>query len=143
MGFRQTLLVSGSALTAQRLRMDVIANNIANANTTRTPEGGPYQRQRVVFTPRESPTFWVSQTRQQIGRGVQAERVVEDQREGPLVYDPNHPDADPETGMVRMPNVDIVTEMVDMLAARRSYEANVVAIDTTKAMASAALDIGR
>lgn len=143
MSLRQTLIVSGSALTAQRLRMDVIANNIANANTTRTPEGGPYQRQRVVFMPREDPFLWVSQAHQGIGRGVKVQQVVADQRPGPLVYDPNHPDADPDTGMVQMPNVDIVTEMVDMLAARRSYEANVVAINVTKAMASAALEIGK
>ena len=143
MSLRQTLITSGSALTAQRLRMDVIANNIANANTTRTPEGGPYRRQRVVFMPLEDSFAWASQDGQRVGRGVQVEGVVEDQREGPLVYDPGHPDADPDTGMVQMPNVDIVTEMVDMLAARRSYEANVVAIDATKAMASAALEIAR
>lgn len=143
MGLRQTLVVSGSALTAQRLRMDIIANNIANVNTTRTPEGGPYQRQRVVFMPREDPVVWASQGRQRVGRGVRVEKIVADEREGPLVYDPSHPDADPDTGMVRMPNVDIVTEMVDMLAARRSYEANVVAINATKAMASAALEISR
>ncbi len=142
MGFRETLLISASALTAQRLRMDVIANNIANVNTTRTPDGGPYRRRRVVFMPREDLFSWVSHTLS-TGRGVQVVRVVEDPRPGPLVYDPSHPDADPETGMVRMPNVDIVTEMVDMLAARRSYEANVVAINVTKAMASAALEIGR
>ncbi len=142
MGFREALIISGSALTAQRLRMDVIANNIANANTTRTPEGGPYRRRRVVFMPREALWSWISRHRG-TGQGVQVEQIVEDQRPGPLVYDPTHPDADPETGMVQMPNVDIVTEMVDMLAARRSYEANVVAINVTKAMASAALEIGR
>lgn len=146
MGFRQTLMISGSALTAQRLRMDVISNNIANVNTTRTPEGEPYRRQRVVFTPRED-TFartFLASTSQNLasGRGVQAERIVEDERPA-LVYNPRHPDADPETGMVQMPNVDIVTEMVDMLAARRSYEANVVAINATKDMASDALNIGR
>ncbi|MFQ5340791.1 MAG: flagellar basal body rod protein FlgC [Anaerolineae bacterium] len=143
MSLRQTLITSGSALTAQRLRMDIIANNIANANTTRTPEGGPYRRQRVVFMPREDSFAWASQDSQRAGRGVQVESIVEDQREGPFVYDPSHPDADPDTGMVQMPNVDIVTEMVDMLAARRSYEANVVATNVTKAMASAALEIGR
>ncbi len=149
MSLRQTLITSGSALTAQRLRMDVIANNIANANTTRTPEGRPYQRQRVVFMPRENlwpsgyRSLWASQSHQKVEGGVQVEEIVADQRPGPLVYDPGHPDADPDTGLVQMPNVDIVTEMVDMLAARRSYEANVVAINVTKAMASAALEIAR
>ncbi|MBS1254116.1 MAG: Flagellar basal-body rod protein FlgC [Anaerolineales bacterium] len=143
MSLRRTLITSGAALTAQRLRMDIIANNIANANTTRTPEGGPYQRKRVVFMPREDSVAWTSSGHQRMGRGVQVDGIVEDQRPGPLVHDPSHPDADPDTGMVQMPNVDTVTEMVDMLAARRSYEANVVVIDATKAMASAALEIGR
>jgi flagellar basal-body rod protein FlgC len=123
--------------------MDVIANNIANVSTTRTAEGGPFQRKRVVFMPREEQSFRVSQHGEWVGRGVRVEQIQVDERPGPLVYDPGHPDSDSDTGMVRMPNVDIVTEMVDMLAARRSYEANAVSIDVIKAMASAALEIGR
>jgi flagellar basal-body rod protein FlgC len=119
---------SASALSAQRRRMDVIAQNIANAETTRTPEGGPYRRQQVVFTLDEQG-------------GVEVSEVVQDPRPPRLVYQPGHPDAD-AAGYVALPNVNLVEEMVDMISAMRSYEANVTAINAAKAIEQAALDLG-
>ena len=127
--------ISASGLTAQRLRMDTIANNIANIETTRTPEGGPFQRQIPLFTPRQSEPG-------QPGQGVQVEALLRDQSPFKRVHDPQHPDAD-EEGYVLMPNVELVKEMVDMIDASRAYEANVTALDTSKNMALRALEIGR
>lgn len=145
------LETSASALTAERLRMDVIANNIANVNTTRTPEGGPYRRQMVVLGSR--PSFSTAleaasgQTGQagsgaQVGRGVRVVQIVQDQRPFKLKYDPTHPDAD-ANGYVQLPNVETVTEMVDLISASRAYEANVTALNAFKQMVSTALQIGR
>lgn len=145
MSFRTSFRISGSALTAERVRMDVIANNIANVNTTRTPQGGPYRRQQVVFMPQTAePAFQpVSAGRgQATGRGVRVQAIIEDNQPGLTAYDPDHPDADAD-GYVTYPNVDVNTELVDMMAARRAYEANVVAINAIKAMAAQALEIGR
>ncbi|MBI3967328.1 MAG: flagellar basal body rod protein FlgC [Chloroflexi bacterium] len=148
MGVHGVLRIAGSALTAQRLRMDVTAANIANAEATSTPEGGPYRRAKVVFEPlRATPYELVSQSlsgRQaaaQVG-GVQIPRIVEDQEPPRQVYDPGHPDADAE-GYVAFPNVDLVTEMADMLSASRAYEANITVVTVAKSMAQRALDIGR
>lgn len=146
------LETSASALTAERLRMDVISNNIANANTTRTPEGGPYRRQMVVLGSR--PSFaatlqeasgqgqGLDQPDGQIGRGVRVVQIVQDQRPFKLKYDPTHPDAD-ANGYVQLPNVETVTEMVDLISASRAYEANVTALNAFKQMVSTALQIGR
>jgi len=120
--------LSATALSAQRQRMDVIAQNIANAETTRTPEGGPYRRQQVVFTLDDAG-------------GVEVTEVVEDPRPPRLVYQPGHPDAD-AAGYVALPNVNLVEEMVDMISAMRSYEANVTAISAAKTMDQRALDLG-
>lgn len=120
--------LSASALSAQRKRMDIIAQNIANAETTRTPEGGPYRRQQVVFTLTEEG-------------GVETTEVLQDPRPPRLVYQPGHPDAD-AAGYVALPNVNLVEEMVDMISAMRSYEANVTAINAAKTMAQRALDLG-
>lgn len=137
---------SASGLTAERLRMDVIANNIANVNTTRTPEGGPYRRQRVIFEPREAPRFIipfvVSDRKLESGKGVRVVAIEEDESPPRLEYRPGHPDAD-EHGYVRLPNVNIVVEMTDMITATRAYEANVQAITTSKDMMMKALGIGR
>lgn len=143
---------SASGLTAERLRMDVISNNIANANTTRTPEGGAYKRRYVVFEPRErneASRFagflagaMEKKTRQRAGNGVRAVRIAEDRTPGALVYDPGHPDANAQ-GYLERPNVNAVAEMVDMITASRSYEANVTAINAAKNMAMKAMDIGR
>ncbi|HIQ05510.1 MAG TPA: flagellar basal body rod protein FlgC [Anaerolineae bacterium] len=145
MSFFTSLRISGSALTAQRLRMDVISNNIANMHTTRTARGGPYKREQVVFTTPESPRgrFGLAQAAPVLPmQGVQVSAIVEDDQPGPSVYEPEHPDADAD-GYVIYPNVDVATEMVDMLSAARAYEANVTVIQTTKDMAAKALDIAR
>ncbi|MGH2368064.1 MAG: flagellar basal body rod protein FlgC [Chloroflexota bacterium] len=161
MAFLSALRIAGSALTAQRLRTDVIANNVANMNTTRTPEGGPYQRQQVVFAARQERTPFRSfllanvpglsaalraqvaqDVERQIGSGVQVAAVGSDGRPGKRVYEPDHPDADAE-GFVEYPDIDLVTEMADMLSATRAYEANVTSLNAAKAMAMKALEIGR
>lgn len=139
---------SASGMTAERLRMDVISNNLANANTTRTAGGGPYKRRYVVFQPRDNndPSF-LKMLRGQIdrsqpGNGVRAVGIGTDNTQGPLVYDPGHPDANAQ-GYVERPNVNVVAEMVDMITASRAYEANATAISSAKSMASQALSIGR
>ncbi len=132
--------ISGSGLTAERLRMDTIANNLANANTTRTEAGGPYRRQMVVFSaiePKNDTT-----TKKTVGGGVRVVGITEDTQAPRLVYDPQHPDAD-SAGYVAMPNVNPITEMVDLITATRAYEANITAINAAKSMALKALDIGR
>ncbi len=141
--------ISGSGLTAQRLRMDVIANNIANVNTTRTAEGGPYRRQRVVFEPRREEAQFLLPLSPEARKktagsstGVRVVGVSPDPSAPKMVYDPGHPDAD-ERGYVAMPNIQLVNEMVDMISATRAYEANVAAINSAKSMAAKALEIGK
>lgn len=145
MSFFNSLRVSASGLSAERLNMDVLANNLANANTTRTAEGGPYRRQRVVFSPRtQRPLFYVSAMPSQeinfVGSGVRVVGIVPDPSAPKRVYDPNHPDANAD-GYVLMPNINPVTEMVDMISASRAYEANITAINAAKSMAMKALEI--
>ena len=144
----EILKTAGSALTAQRLRMDVIASNLANAEATSTPEGGPYKRERVVFGPAlrtsmsklgESAS---SITSGAATGGVEVRAIVKDDEDPRMVLDPTHPDADAD-GFVAYPNVDLVTEMTDMLSASRSYEANITIVNVAKSMAQRALDIGR
>ncbi|MBN1267439.1 MAG: flagellar basal body rod protein FlgC [Anaerolineales bacterium] len=151
MSFWSSFRIGASALTAQRLRLDVIANNIANAETTRTEDGGPYQRKDVVFQAKDAenpfPSFLVSNSGMlpymQSGEGgVEVASIIEDDTPGERVYDPTHPDAD-EEGYVTYPNVNIVIEMTNMLSATRSYEANLAALDSAKTMALKALEIGR
>lgn len=148
MSFWDTLRVGASGLLAQRLRLDVIANNIANAQTTRTENGGPYRRQDVVFVAEgEKPFFpkFVASLRGEMNKGsggVRVEQITTDEETGPIVYDPTHPDAD-EEGYVRYPNVNPVIEMTNMLSATRSYEANLTVVEAAKRMALKALDIGR
>jgi len=147
LGLYDSIEVSASALTAQRLAMDVIANNIANVNTTRTPEGGAFKRQLVVFAQKDEAA---SQTDTLDGdsdpgsarAGVQVVGVVNDNSPDKLVYDPSHPDADPQ-GYVHMPNIEVVKEMVDMMAASRAYEANVTAIQEARTMGSATMGLLR
>jgi flagellar basal-body rod protein FlgC len=136
-----TLAISASALQAQRLRMDVIAANLANAQSTRTPEGGPYKRRDVVLEATAGGSF--EEVLGASGGGaVRVARVVEDDTPPRVVFDPGHPDADPR-GYVAYPNVNPITEMVDLMAATRAYEANVAAINATKRVLEAALSIGR
>lgn len=152
MSIFSAMRTSASGLTSQRLRMDVISNNIANAETTRTAEGGAYRRQEVVFAPNEVghvPFFNLLRGDVKAGtvpglstEGVEPQGIVEDKAPMRRVYDPGHPDAGPD-GYVEYPNVNIVTEMTDMLSATRSYEANVTVFNSVKQMAQRALDIGR
>lgn len=145
MSFLNSMNISGSALTAQRLRMDVIAENLANAETTRTANGEPYRRKITVMGERQETTFskYLSQsTARFTGNGVRVTEIAEDESDFKMVYDTSHPDAD-ENGYVRMPNVDTVKEMIDMMTATRSYEANITAINTFKSIASKGLEIGR
>lgn len=147
MGYFTALDIGASALTAQRLRMDTISQNIANANTTRTENGTPYRRRDVVFEEKSLDTpfsDYLSENSKDkfIGQGVRVAKIVEDSSPFKKVYDPGNPDAD-STGYVQMPNVDIVTEMVNMISATRAYEANVTALSTTKSMALKALEIGK
>ncbi len=137
------LQISASGLTAERTRLQTVSSNIANAQTTRTEDGGPYQRRLPVF---KSSAVSSNPFGDVLDQKLQAPKVVDvvvDDRPNEQVYNPGHPDADPETGMVEMPNVNVVEEMVDMISASRAYESNVTAIGATKNMALKALEIGR
>lgn len=141
--------ISASGLTAERLRMDTIANNLANANTTRSPDGGPYRRQVPVFAPILDqsmrggiPGANIPFKRGTVGQGVKVVGVMSDSAPPRTVFDPDHPDANAE-GYVEMPNINVVKEMVDLITATRSYEANIAALDAAKSMAQRALEIGR
>lgn len=134
--------ISASALTAERLRLEVIAGNVANANTTRTPGGGPYKRRGVVFAERLR-LLQEEEGRQRLrGAGVRVAAITEDGGPPRLVHDPAHPDAGPD-GFVAYPNINLVNEMTDMLAATRAYEANATVLEAAKGMALKALEIGR
>lgn len=145
MAFLKSLNISGSALTAQKLRMDVISQNISNASVTRTEDGGPYRRKLVVFR-ENTEAGGFSDVLDGLGAqqpaGVVISDITEDPSEGKPVYNPDHPDAD-ENGYVMMPNVNTVEEMIDMMSATRSYQANITAFNAVKLMASKALEIGR
>lgn len=144
MDFFTSLKISSSALSAQRLRMNIISSNLANANTTRTPEGGPYRRKDIVVaaTPVDNSFKNVLDTEVSNSiRKVNIVNVIEDQRPFRLVYNPQHPDAN-EEGFVSMPNISVIEEMTNLLSATRSYEANVTAIESIKNMALKALTIG-
>ena len=151
MSIFSSLRAAGSGLSAERLRMDVIANNVANVDTTRTPQGGAYRRETVVFTPQQGGSSIFEQLRSGAAagasanvatEGVQVAQVAEDQSPTRQVYDPTNVDANPN-GYVEYPNVNIVTEMTDMISATRSYQANVTTLNAAKGMAMRALDIGR
>jgi len=157
--------ISGTALAAHRMKLNVIAENLANVDTTRSEDGGPYRRKMVVFKGDNidnfesvvqqkmqqdqsggielSPIEFENEKKPDNGTGVRVDRIVRSQEDFHLVYNPAHPDADPDTGYVKMPNVDHLTEISDMMVARRSYEASVTALSTTKNMVSKALEIGR
>ena len=144
MAFLKSMDISASALSAQRVRMDVIAENLANITTTRTANGQLYRRRYVVFQQREDEVSFSSlldraQARSN-GSGVRVSEIREDESPFKLDYNPEHPDANAE-GYVQMPNVDLAVEMIDMMAATRSYEANVTAMNAIKSMATKALEI--
>lgn len=145
MGLAQSIGISRSGLQAERLRMDVVANNLANINSTRTPEGGPYKRESVVFRAADGTPSFASVLSTQQGAapgGVAVDGVVQDQAPPRRVYEPTNPDAD-QDGYVLYPDIDVATEMTDMMSANRSYQANVTALNAIKGMAEKALDIGR
>ena len=152
MGIFSSINIAASGLSAQRTRLDVISNNIANVDTTRTAEGGPFRRSRVIFRPKVQEPYWRSPFLPKtmdngLGKGVHIVEIDKDLDGDPrLVYDPTHPDAiktGPQKGYVEMPNVNIVEEMVDMISASRSYEANVAVVNGSKSMFMKALEIGR
>ncbi|MCL6471324.1 MAG: flagellar basal body rod protein FlgC [Firmicutes bacterium] len=142
MSLFSTLRISASGLTANRLWLDTISSNIANANTTRTAEGGPYRRRDVIMAPRGGGGFarLFGSAGTSPGQGVEVIGITKDTSAPRLVYNPSHPDAD-ANGYVAMPNINIVTEMVNMVAAQRAYEANVTVIAAAKSMAMKSLEI--
>ncbi len=151
MGLFSAIDVAATGLSAQRTRLDVIANNIANVNSTRTTEGGPFQRSRVIVRPRVEAPYWRSPFQPRhldngVGQGVRIVRIEKDTSPPRLVFDPTHPDAiksGPREGYVEYSNVNVVNEMVDMISASRSYEANLALINGSREMFQRALEIGR
>jgi len=140
MNFLQSLEISASGLYAQRRRMDVIAGNLANIETTHTKKGGPYRRKMVVMSPKPVEDFNKALTLQ--AEGVKIDDIVEDKTPFRKAYNPSHPDAD-KNGYLLKPNIDLIVEITNMLMARRAFEANISAIKSTKQMALKALEIGR
>ena len=146
MGLFQSFNISASGMTAQRFRTDIIAENIANVNTTSTANGTPYRRKIVTFTEKDVTPFsqYYSESKNMaVGNGVKVSKVTEDySTEFTMEYDPSNPDA-AENGYVSYPNVNTVTEMTNLIDATRSYEANATAFDASKSMAQAGLQIGQ
>jgi len=145
MDFLTALKISSSALDAQRIRMDVISSNLANINTTRTPEGGPYRRRDVVFASQPVADNFGEVLNSELEKKLQRVEIVDitvDPGPPKMVYDPRHPDAN-ALGYIGMPDINVMEEMVNILSATRSYEANVAAVNATKSMVNKALEIGR
>ena len=144
MNFFDSLAASSAGLSAQRLRMNLISGNLANVNTTRTHQGGPYRRKEAVFAAqpvdRSFERILANRQKHRLS-SVKVTRVVEDRSPAIMKYDPRHPDAN-EKGYVAMPNISLMEEMVNMISASRSYEANVTAMQIAKDMALKALEIG-
>ena len=152
MGLFTSINIAATGMSAERLRSDVISDNIENASTTRTQDGGAFKKSTVVFTPVSDSNpqwrspFTPSDLDNGPGKGVKVLEIKKDTSQGRLVYDPDHPDAiksGPNAGYVEYPNVNIVNEMVDLISASRAYEANATGIDGAKDMFSAALQIGQ
>lgn len=145
MGIFNIMNTSASGLTAERLRMDVIADNIANSQTTRTEKGEAYRRKMVVFEENKENFIVpmnITKDKLQFKGGVKVVKISEDKSPFTMIYDPEHPDAN-EKGYVAMPNVNTVKEMVDMITATRAYEANATVVTNAKSMATSALSIGK
>ena len=145
MSFMNGMNVSASGMTAQRLRMDIISQNIANVNTTRDENGNVYRRKNVVFAEKDVTPFGdiLMKTAGTAGNGVKVTQITEDTETAlRKVYDPSHPDSD-DAGYVTYPNVNVVQEMTDMIDATRSYEANVTAFNASKSMALKGLEVGK
>lgn len=142
LGVFSALEVSASGLAAERIRMNTIASNLANARTTRTEEGGPYRRIDPLFEAVPLDSFQAVMDSEAGVSRVRVARLVEDERPGVMVYEPGHPDAN-NAGYVEYPNVNAVEEMVNMITASRAYEAGVTSIETVKQMARSAIDLGK
>ena len=147
MSIFSSMNINATALTAERARMDIISKNIANAQTTRTKNGLPYKRQVAVFAEADgnvsSFNAILNNKRQKKDKGgVELVGVVEDKSDFKMKYEPGHPDAD-ENGYVKMSNVDLITEMVDMISSQRAYEASATAVNTSKALLQKAIEIGK
>ncbi|RME15110.1 MAG: flagellar basal body rod protein FlgC [Bdellovibrio sp.] len=145
MDFSTGLRISSSGLTAQRMRMNTISSNIANINTTRTPEGGPYRRKEVVLEAIPEAKSFGEILTGNVDRNLQRVQVTDvmvDRKAPLLKYEPDHPDANPQ-GYVAYPNINLMEEMTNMIQATRAYEANVSALQSSKDMALSALEIGR
>jgi len=143
MSLFSVLSVSASGMAAQRTRAELLVQNLANSETTRTPEGGPYRRRDALFesVPESSPFSAIFQTEMTDGvQGVEVADVIEDEREGEKRYQPGHPDADPD-GYVTYPNVNPAEDMVDLLSAQRGYEGNVAAMSAVKDMLERSIDL--
>ena len=144
--FFDSFNISASGLTAERLRMDIISRNIANVNTTRTASGSPYRRQMPIFQEMKSTAFteiFDRVTGQNTSKdGVEVVKIAEDQSPFNKEYNPTHPDADKD-GYVLLPNVDVVSEMINLISANRAYDANVTIMNGAKSMALKAMEIGR
>jgi flagellar basal-body rod protein FlgC len=143
--FFSAMRIAGSGMSAQRSRLNVVASNLANAQTTRTAEGGPYRRRDPVFEAvqlTDAPGNPVAGHSDDGARAVEMVRVIEDTSKGRTVFDPDHPDADAD-GYVELPNVEMVEEMVNMITATRSYSANATVLQTIKQMAQRAIDLIR
>ena len=140
----KAMAISGSGLQAQRVMVDVISTNLANAHTTRIDAGGPYRRKQAIFSAsplsQRFPDLLATRMSQE-ATGVKV-NVVEDHRQGEVIHNPSHPDAD-ESGMVRFPNVNVIEEMVGLLGAMRGFEANVTAMNTAKMMALKSLELAK
>lgn len=144
MDLLQAVKISGTALSAQRTKLNIIAENLANTETTRTAKGEPYRRKMVVLAEKKLESFKQTLAKEQEKpMGVEVAEVVESQDDFRMVYNPSHPDADPDTGYVSMPNVNLMTEMADMMLARRAYDASVAAMNSSKSMILKALEIGK
>ncbi len=142
MGLFDSFSISASGLSAERLRLDIIANNLANMNTTRTPGGGPYKRRGAVFAERLRLAQESGGKQLYQGAGVKVQTITEYSGPPRMVHDPAHPDAD-ASGLVAYPNINLTNEMADMISATRAYEANATVLDAAKGMALKALEIGR
>lgn len=138
-----SMRINASGLTLERMKLDTISSNIANVNTTRTEEGGPYKRKEVLFEEMVKKQYNSTSRRQEVlSRGVKVTGIQEDGTNLRRVYDPEHPDADPE-GYVLMPNVNLLDEMVSLIEAQRTYEANATALKASKGMLNKAIEISK
>lgn len=145
MDFLTSMKISSAGLSVQRQRMEAISSNLANAETTRTAEGGPYRRQDVVVSSIPMDDEFAAVLKTELGEKLTqalVTRVIRDQNEPRVVFNPSHPDAN-EAGYVAMPNIDTITEMVNMITTARSFEANVTAIEAAKSLAMRAIELGR